>query len=136
MKKITQKEIVYNYIKEHGSISSMEGFEHLKITDTRTAVSRIRKDLEDTMYAVKKKTIYPKSGGAYARWYITTGKAITCPHCQSTFDSGTVDWQNRQHTIWACPGCAKIVREGVKNYEAFILDPPERLRGDNSWVRY
>lgn len=127
-KKKTQKEMVYDYIRAYGSISSMEGFEYLNITDTRTAVSRIRKDLEGTDYVVKKKTIYPKSGRAYARWYITTGEAIHCPHCQSTFDSGLVDWINRQHTVWTCPACGKRVREGFINYKPDYPDPPARLR--------
>lgn len=135
-KRITQKEMVYNYIREHGSISSMEGYEHLNITDTRTAVSRIRKDLEGTMYAVKKKTIYPKSGKSYARWYITTGKSIHCPHCESIHDSGLVDWHNKAHTVWTCPACSKRVIEGAKGYEETYPDPPRELRGDATWVDF
>lgn len=133
--KKTQKEMVLSYIREHGSISSMEGYEHLNITDTRTIISRIRKDLEGTSQAVIKKKIYPKSGKGYARWYISTGKALHCPLCNSTLDSGLVDWY-RRYTIWTCPSCSRLVREGVVNYPEFYPDPPEELRGDNSWVMY
>lgn len=135
MSKITQKEMVLEYIRQHGSISSMEGYEHLNITDTRTIMSRIRADLKGTPYEVYTKKIYPVNSKAYARWYITTGKSIHCPHCEALTDAGLVDWHDR-HTAWTCPACSKIVREGFKGYEAYYPDPPKELRGDNTWVNY
>ena len=68
-----QKEIILTHIKEHGNISTLEGYEKYKIMRVGSVINLLRKE----GYKINTVLEYnKKSNKRYARYYLKEGEKI------------------------------------------------------------